>query len=82
MSEIDPILIGKGENPARNTSKHPAVINRSSRKKLFAEYEHHARTGDQKSDPGLLKGLNTYQGHLTYQAVAEAFDMPHTPYEP
>ena len=34
------------------------------------------------ADPGLLKGLNTYQGHLTYQAVAEAFDMPHTPYEP
>jgi len=46
MSEIDPILIGKGENPARNTSKHPAVINRNSRKKLFAEYEHHARAGD------------------------------------
>jgi alanine dehydrogenase len=34
------------------------------------------------ADPGLLKGLNTYQGHLTYQAVAEAFDLPHTPYEP
>jgi alanine dehydrogenase len=26
----------------------------------------------------LLKGLNTYQGKLTYQAVAEAFDIPYT----
>ena len=34
------------------------------------------------ADPGLLKGLNTYQGHITYQAVAEAFDMTYTPYEP
>jgi alanine dehydrogenase len=34
------------------------------------------------ADPGLLKGLNTYQGNLTYQAVAEAFDMSHTPYDP
>ena len=25
----------------------------------------------------LLLGLNTYQGHVTYQAVAEAFDMPY-----
>ncbi len=33
-------------------------------------------------DPGLLKGLNTYQGRLTYQAVAEAFDMVYTPYTP
>jgi alanine dehydrogenase len=33
------------------------------------------------ADPGLLKGLNTYQGNLTYKAVAEAFDMSHTPYE-
>ncbi|MCA9886850.1 MAG: alanine dehydrogenase [Anaerolineae bacterium] len=28
-----------------------------------------------KADPGLMKGLNTYGGHLTYPAVAEAFDM-------
>lgn len=27
--------------------------------------------------PELLLGLNTYQGHVTYQAVAEAFDMPY-----
>jgi alanine dehydrogenase len=33
------------------------------------------------ADPGLLKGLNTYQGNLTYKAVAEAFDMTYTPYE-
>jgi len=46
MSEIDPILIGKGENQARKASKHPAVINRSSCEKLFAEYEHHAWAGD------------------------------------
>ncbi|MER3554210.1 MAG: alanine dehydrogenase, partial [Meiothermus sp.] len=26
-------------------------------------------------DPALLKGLNTYQGKLTYQGVAEAFGM-------
>jgi len=33
------------------------------------------------ADPGLCKGLNTYQGKLTYKAVAEAFDMAFTPYE-
>jgi len=33
------------------------------------------------ADPGLQMGLNTYKGHLTYQAVAEAFDMDYTPYE-
>ncbi len=32
-------------------------------------------------DPGLAKGLNTYEGNLTYEAVAEAFDMPFTEYE-
>lgn len=26
--------------------------------------------------PELLKGLNTYQGHITYEAVARAFDLP------
>jgi alanine dehydrogenase len=26
--------------------------------------------------PELLLGLNTYQGHLTYQAVADAFNLP------
>jgi len=29
--------------------------------------------------PELLRGLNTYQGHVTYQAVAEAFDLPYKP---
>lgn len=32
------------------------------------------------ADPGLAKGLNTYEGRLTYEAVAEAFDMAYTPY--
>jgi alanine dehydrogenase len=34
------------------------------------------------ADPGLCKGLNTFQGELTYQAVADAFNMVCTPYEP
>ena len=33
-----------------------------------------------KSVP-LQKGLNTYQGKLVYQAVAQAFQLPHTPLE-
>ena len=32
------------------------------------------------ADPGFAKGMNTYQGYLTYGAVAEAFDMPFMPY--
>ncbi len=31
--------------------------------------------------PELRPGLNTYGGHITYQAVAEAHDLPYTPYE-
>lgn len=31
-----------------------------------------------KQDPALMKGLNTYQGHLTYKAVAEAQNLPYT----
>ena len=31
-----------------------------------------------KADPALMKGLNTYQGHLTFKAVAEAQDLPYT----
>ncbi|WP_457637984.1 alanine dehydrogenase [Oceanithermus sp.] len=34
-----------------------------------------------KSDPALLRGLNTHQGKLTYAAVAEAFGLPYTPPE-
>jgi alanine dehydrogenase len=30
------------------------------------------------NDPGLLKGLNTFAGKLTFPGVAEAFDMPYT----
>ncbi|HNT05218.1 MAG TPA: alanine dehydrogenase, partial [Anaerolineae bacterium] len=30
-------------------------------------------------DPALAKGVNTYQGHVTYKAVAEAFDIPYRP---
>jgi alanine dehydrogenase len=29
-----------------------------------------------RSDPGLMKGLNIYQGKVTYPAVAEAFGLP------
>lgn len=31
-----------------------------------------------KADPALRKGLNTYQGHLTFRAVAEAQGLPFT----
>ncbi len=31
-----------------------------------------------RRDPALMKGLNTYKGHLTYKAVAEAQDLPYT----
>lgn len=31
--------------------------------------------------PELLKGLNTYQGHITYEAVANAFDLPFYPFK-
>ncbi len=31
------------------------------------------------SDPALAKGVNTHQKTITYQAVAEAFDMAYTP---
>jgi alanine dehydrogenase len=34
------------------------------------------------SDAGLAKGLNIYDGQVTYQAVAEAFDIPYSPYTP
>jgi alanine dehydrogenase len=32
-------------------------------------------------DPGLMKGLNTYGGQVTYEAVAEAFGLPYAAYE-
>ncbi len=31
-----------------------------------------------KADPALMKGLNTYQGHLTFQAVAQAQGIPYS----
>ena len=31
-----------------------------------------------KADPALMKGLNTYKGHLTFKAVAEAQNLPYT----
>lgn len=31
-----------------------------------------------KADPALMKGLNTYKGHLTFKAVAEAQDLEYT----
>jgi alanine dehydrogenase len=32
-----------------------------------------------KADPALAKGVNIYQRRITYQAVAEAFELPYTP---
>lgn len=32
-----------------------------------------------RSDPALALGVNTYQGHVTYQAVSEAFGMEYAP---
>jgi alanine dehydrogenase len=32
-------------------------------------------------DPGLAKGLNTYQGQVTYLAVAECFGLDFSPYQ-
>ena len=43
-----------------------------------------AKLGYQQSaarDPGLAKGINVINGKITYQPVAEAFDLPYTPYE-
>ncbi len=34
-----------------------------------------------RADRALAKGVNTYAGHITYPAIAEAFDMAHTPLE-
>ena len=31
-------------------------------------------------DPGLLLGVNTYKGHITYEAVAESQGRPYTPF--
>lgn len=32
-----------------------------------------------KTDDALARGVNVHQGKITYQAVAEAFEMPYTP---
>jgi alanine dehydrogenase len=32
-------------------------------------------------DPGLMKGLNTYRGQITYEAVADYFGLPYATYE-
>ena len=34
-----------------------------------------------KADPALALGVNTYAGHLTYKAVADALGLPYTPLE-
>ena len=31
-----------------------------------------------QSDPALAKGVNVYDGHVTYKGVADAFNMPYT----
>ena len=33
-------------------------------------------------DPGLARGVNTVGGKITNKPVADAFDLPYTPYEP
>jgi alanine dehydrogenase len=43
-----------------------------------------ARLGPEEAmaeDPGLVKGLNTYQGQVTYEAVAEYFGLTYSAYE-
>jgi len=42
--------------------------------KLLAE---HGVVGACKKSPALKLGLNTYSGHITYQAVAQAHNMPY-----
>ncbi|MCC8038306.1 MAG: alanine dehydrogenase [Bacteroidales bacterium] len=32
-----------------------------------------------RRDPGLAEGVNMVDGHITYQAVAQAWDLPYTP---
>jgi alanine dehydrogenase len=32
-------------------------------------------------DPGLLLGVNTYRGHITYQAVADSQNLPFKPFQ-
>jgi alanine dehydrogenase len=34
-----------------------------------------------KSDPALMKGLNTYKGYLTIKGVADAQNLEYTPAE-
>jgi alanine dehydrogenase len=34
-----------------------------------------------RADPGLAQGVNTYQGKITYPAVADAFDLDYVPLE-
>ena len=34
-----------------------------------------------KADPALALGVNTFAGHCTYKAVADALDLPYTPLE-
>jgi alanine dehydrogenase len=34
-----------------------------------------------KSDPALAKGVNVYDGHITYKGVADAFGLPYTTLE-
>ncbi len=35
-----------------------------------------------RKDPVLARGVNTFDGKLTYRAVAETFDLPYTPFSP
>ncbi len=37
--------------------------------------------GPSQEDPGLLLGVNTYKGHITYQAVADSLGRPYKPFK-
>ena len=34
-----------------------------------------------RKNPGLMAGVNTYDGHITYAAVAESQNRPYRPIE-
>jgi len=67
----------------------PGAVARTSTKALTnATLPYVMRLADQGlnrallADPGLLKGLNVVDGKITCEPVAEAFDLPYTPYTP
>jgi alanine dehydrogenase len=41
----------------------------------------HGLVAAAESDPALAAGINVLNGHITYQAVADAFDLPYSPWQ-